>query len=310
MKFGENLYNLRKGHKMSQEKLAEKVGVSRQSVSKWENGEAYPEMDNILKLCNIFHCKINDLVHEKLVDIDSLDEKIKMSVVKFKKEKQKKMKGLSKAIYIIARIGKILVTISIPLIVLSMIILPYLINNIEVVDNQVVFRMLDDIKIVEENMDNNISIKVKYKDSTVADESDQSTIIKLKEIFENNSKAVIISYVEIGFIILIINLVLYSIILKHLENLFINIYNGDTPFTLDNVTHIKKIAFLMIATIILPNISGGIFELIMRSDLDIGFELFNVVEILFLFSMAYIFEYGYELQLDSKGKMYGEVEDE
>ena len=311
MKFGENLYNLRKGHKMSQETLAEKVGVSRQSVSKWENGEAYPEMDNILKLCNIFHCKINDLVHEKLVDIDSLDEEIKMSVVKFKKEKQKKMKGLSKAIYIIARIGKILVTISIPLIVLSMIILPYLINNIDVVDNQVVFRVLDDkITIVEENMDNNISVKVKYKDSTVADEYDQSTIIKLKEIFENNSKTVIIGYVEIGFIILIINLVLYSIILKHLENLFINIYNGDTPFTLDNVTHIKKIAFLMIATIVLPNISGGIFELIMRSDLDIGFELFDVVEILFLFSMAYIFEYGYELQLDSKGKMYGEVEDE
>ncbi len=38
MKFGENLYNLRKKQKISQEKLAEKIGVSRQSVSKWENG--------------------------------------------------------------------------------------------------------------------------------------------------------------------------------------------------------------------------------------------------------------------------------
>ena len=119
----------------------------------------------------------------------------------------------------------------------------------------------------------------------------------------------LISYVETGFIVLIINLILYRITLKHLEDLFVNIYNGDTPFTLDNVNHIKKMAYLMIATIVLPSISGGIFELIMKSDLDVGFELLDVIEILFLFSMAYIFEYGYELQLDSKGKMYGE-EDE
>ena len=82
MKFGENLYALRKSTKMSQESLAEKVGVSRQSVSKWENGEAYPEMDNILKICKIFHCKINDLIHDDIQDIDSLDEEIKMKVVK------------------------------------------------------------------------------------------------------------------------------------------------------------------------------------------------------------------------------------
>ena len=103
MKFGENLYSLRKNAKMSQEKLAEAVGVSRQSVSKWENGESYPEMENMLKLCEIFHCKLNDLVHEDMQDIDSLDEEIKMSVVKLEKGKQKKLKVLSKIIYIIAK---------------------------------------------------------------------------------------------------------------------------------------------------------------------------------------------------------------
>ena len=54
MKFGENLYNLRKKQKISQEKLAEKIGVSRQSVSKWENGTAYPEMNRIFELCKYF----------------------------------------------------------------------------------------------------------------------------------------------------------------------------------------------------------------------------------------------------------------
>ena len=70
MKFGENLYNLRKKQKISQEKLAEKIGVSRQSVSKWENGTAYPEMNRIFELCKIFHCKLNDLVNDNILDFE------------------------------------------------------------------------------------------------------------------------------------------------------------------------------------------------------------------------------------------------
>ena len=51
MSFKENLIYFRKSNKLSQEKLAEQVGVSRQSVSKWETGEAYPETPNIGSLC-------------------------------------------------------------------------------------------------------------------------------------------------------------------------------------------------------------------------------------------------------------------
>lgn len=307
MKFGENLQNLRKAKKMSQEKLAEKVNVSRQSVSKWERGESYPSMNNIMTLCDIFHCKLNDLVHEQITDFNLLDEEIKMSVVKFEKEKQNQMKGLSKAIYILARIGKIITTISIPIIILCMIFLPYLINNVEVINNEIVFKGTDESLIVEEeNINNNGSVKVKFKNMVVAEASNQEEIIKMKEVLENNSKFEIIGYMETGFLFLMINLFLYRIILKHLEDLFVNINNGDTPFTLENAKHIKKMALLMIATIVLPNIAGVMFELILNSDLDVGFEMFDVVQILFLFSMAYIFEYGHEIQLDSKGKIYGD----
>ena len=89
MKFGENLKLIRKSHKISQETLADKLGVSRQSISKWETGENYPSMQNIMCLCTIFKCKINELIHEDFVDINFMDEEIKMSVVKFKQEKQK-----------------------------------------------------------------------------------------------------------------------------------------------------------------------------------------------------------------------------
>jgi transcriptional regulator with XRE-family HTH domain len=154
MKFGENLKNLRKNQKMTQEELAEKIGVSRQSVSKWENGESYPEMNNIMILCDIFHCKINSLVNDSLIDVDSLDEEIKMSVVKFKKEKQKKMKGLSKAVYIIARICKIAMIIGIGVILLIMIALPFVSKNLNLEDgkiliNETIVGTVNDVKAVE-----------------------------------------------------------------------------------------------------------------------------------------------------------------
>lgn len=310
MKFGENLYNLRKSAKMSQEKLAEKMDVSRQSVSKWENGESYPEMEKIMKLCDIFHCKINDLVHENMVDIDSLDEEIKMSVVKFKEEKQKKVKGISKAIYVLSRIGKIIITIAIPIIVFLLIVTPIFISNIELKDNTIVFkgaRIDDKITITEEKSNDGVTLQLKANGVLIADERNQDTILQIKSVLENNSKLEIISFLELGFTCLLICLVLYRMVLNRLEKLFININQGDTPFTLENVKYIKQMAKLMIIALALPTCGGLIFEKILRTDLDVGFELFDIIQILFLFGISYIFEYGYELQQDTKAKMYGEV---
>ena len=304
MKFGDNLRNLRKSKKISQEQLAEKVKVSRQSVSKWETGEAYPEMNNILELCKIFKCRINDLVNDSIIDLDSLDEDVMESVVKLKKAEQAKMKGISKAISIIAKIGRIASIVGIVAVILVMVFTPYIVKNIEVVDNRIVYKGNEKFSIIEDSV-----IKVKYDDKTLDVEDDAETIIKIKEIFENNSNIKIIGFTEAAFVSLIVTLVLVVYILKHLEDLFNNINKGDTPFTLENVNHIKCMAYLMIAAIILPYVAGSIFELIIKTDLDIEFELFNLIEILFLFGMAYIFEYGHAIQLDSKGKMYGEVDE-
>lgn len=301
MKFGDNLKKLRKSKRLSQEDLAEKMKVSRQSVSKWETGDAYPEMNNILELCKIFHCRINDLVNDSIIDVDSLDEEVKMNVVKFKSEQQSKMKVLSKAIFIIAKICRIICIVSIPSIIVSMLILGLLINKISIEENSITFNGDKVISIIEE--DNKISLNV--DDSTITEIEVQSEITKFKAVLENNSKMMIFAYIETGFVFLIISLVFVIIMLKSLENLFNNINRGDTPFTLENVGYIKKIAYLMIAATILPTIVGVIFEIILKIDLNIGFEMFSLVEILFLFSIAYIFRYGYEIQLDSKGKMYG-----
>ncbi len=302
MRFGENLKKLRTRKKLSQEELAEKIGVSRQSVSKWETGEAYPEMNNILTLCKIFHCHINDLVNDTILDSHALDEEIKENVVKLKEEQQKKMKGLSKAIYILAKICKIVVAISIPIVVVFMIILGMLTSKINIVGNEIGVEYGEN-KITLITIEDHIQIKA--NDKVIEERPVEKTITQIQNILENNSKEMFIGYIETGFAFLIISLVFICKMLKALENLFKNIYEGDTPFTLENVGYIKKMAYLMIAVTILPSIAGTIFELILKVDLDIGFELFSFIEILFLFSIAYIFQYGYEIQLDSKGKMYG-----
>lgn len=55
MDLAERLQKLRKEAGYSQEKLAEMLGISRQALSKWENGQANPDVNNIKKLCEIYN---------------------------------------------------------------------------------------------------------------------------------------------------------------------------------------------------------------------------------------------------------------
>ena len=50
MNLSENLKRIRKENNLSQEQLAERLGVSRQSVSKWESNQAYPEMEKLIQI--------------------------------------------------------------------------------------------------------------------------------------------------------------------------------------------------------------------------------------------------------------------
>ena len=65
----ENLKKIRKDNNLSQEQLAEKLGVSRQAISKWESGAAYPEMEKIIQLCDKFDMNIDDLLHRDIREI-------------------------------------------------------------------------------------------------------------------------------------------------------------------------------------------------------------------------------------------------
>lgn len=64
MTFGEKLSMLRREQNYTQEQLAELLGVSRQSVSKWESDVAYPETDKLIKIGNLFDCSMDYLLKE------------------------------------------------------------------------------------------------------------------------------------------------------------------------------------------------------------------------------------------------------
>ena len=62
MTFGEKLLDLRRKNGMSQDTLADQLGVSRQAVSKWERDEAVPETDKIIRIARLFHVSTDYLL--------------------------------------------------------------------------------------------------------------------------------------------------------------------------------------------------------------------------------------------------------
>ena len=68
MAFSDNLQFLRARQGQTQEQLAELLEVSRQSVSKWESAQSYPEMDTILRICDLYHVDLDTLMRGSVED--------------------------------------------------------------------------------------------------------------------------------------------------------------------------------------------------------------------------------------------------
>ncbi len=72
MKFEEKLTLLRKQFGLSQEDVADKIGVSRQAISRWESGATLPDAVNLIQLSNLFHVSIDSMLRDEV----ALDENI------------------------------------------------------------------------------------------------------------------------------------------------------------------------------------------------------------------------------------------
>lgn len=89
MTLGEKIHELRKAHKMSQERMAELLGVSRQAVSKWETGQSNPNTENLICLAEIFEVSVGELTNpdtkvELVYDLRKEIDRLKETSKKFK----------------------------------------------------------------------------------------------------------------------------------------------------------------------------------------------------------------------------------
>ena len=66
--FAENLIQLRKLHQMSQEELADRIQVSRQTLSKYETGESLPDIEKCKRLADVFNVTVDDLINSEKKD--------------------------------------------------------------------------------------------------------------------------------------------------------------------------------------------------------------------------------------------------
>ena len=269
MRFCDNLKALRQAERMSQERLAEKVGVSRQSVSKWETGEAYPEMTNIVALCTVFHCEITDLINSQISDAASFKENSKKEkIMKDNKEvketavdlgkKRDKFVSISKVVRFLAKFGKVgSIMLAISLMVIMGIILA------SPLEGELLSEVVSDFNL------------------QVGGES----VEFLKDIAPNAIKTITSIFCVAGAIISVIG----AFLLDKVARLFDNFCNNTTPFTLGNIRLIKKIAN---NTLIL-----GVAEALLVGVFGAGmFNGISLIPILIIYAFSYIFEYGYELQ--------------
>ncbi|MGN0634039.1 MAG: helix-turn-helix transcriptional regulator [Oscillospiraceae bacterium] len=82
MSFGKNLQYLRRlNRNMTQEAIAEKLDVSRQTVSKWESDECKPEIDKAIALCSLFNCTLDNLFREELNAYDEMYSNLRVETV-------------------------------------------------------------------------------------------------------------------------------------------------------------------------------------------------------------------------------------
>lgn len=80
---GENIYNLRKNRKISQEEFAEALNTTRQAVSKWERNEAKPDIDKLILIAKLFNVSIDYLLDHEITnsDVDDFIAELKESIL-------------------------------------------------------------------------------------------------------------------------------------------------------------------------------------------------------------------------------------
>lgn len=262
MRFCDNLRALRRAENMSQERLAEKVGVSRQSVSKWETGEAYPEMSNIVALCTVFHCEITDLINSSLSDAGSFKDNSK------KEKEMNKSNTLQKEPATSARFIKISKTVRF------------------LADTGCIGNIIGGIAMFVMVF---MAIFAPFGPEAIANLVFETTKFNILGI-DIAANPTVLKAITAGICLFASAVfIIAAFVCNYVARLFDNFVNNTTPFTLGNVRLIKKIAKSSLILAIIEVCAFGLF----------GNKVSMVTMVMFiliLYALSYVFEHGYQLQ--------------
>ncbi len=94
MTIGERIYELRTRHNLSQGDLANELNVSRQSISKWENGNSTPDLEKIIRLAEIFNVSLDELIRNEERETEVVKTPKETPVIRTNEREKKIGKGL------------------------------------------------------------------------------------------------------------------------------------------------------------------------------------------------------------------------
>ena len=301
MELGEKIRKYRTEAGLTQTKLGEMIEVAPRTISKWESGVEEPTLTEIRKVCKALGIQKTDLVEEEPVKLKKEVKKPEKLKSKLDLTKQKYLRGLSGAITIVAKVLRVLLYIAIGAICFCIVCVPFIFNSFEVNDHIITVKGYDE-KLELVNEDNMYKIKVGDKEDLIDLDIETKYV---DQIFDNYSKTKVVCLLEITFIIAASSMLIVTFILKGAEELFRNIEKGEA-FTMENALLLKNIGYLMIASIVIPVLAGIVPDAVLGTDFSDSFTLVDIVEVLFVFAISFLFEYGAGLQEESKLPLYDE----
>lgn len=216
--------------------------------------------------------------------------------VLLEKKSQKKLRVISKVAYILAKIGRVCLMIAIPFIFLSMIIVPFVLNKVNVDGNII---RIDDASFIL-NEDNVIA---KIGNNTYISEENLSVYGDIFNFLNKNELTRLLWFIELalGFVAISVIIAIYQLI--NVEKLFKSFHKEKVPFTKENCNHVRNICNLLVASAILSIVAEIVLSLIMPS-FNINIASFSIMQLLVMFIIYYLFRYATEMQKKSNTVMY------
>ena len=214
--------------------------------------------------------------------------------------KQKTLKTLSKILQVFTIIARVCLIIGVVAVAITAVVTPLIMKDVTINREEISYKS-HKIELKE----NGDEIDLYYKDKKLGDIDDIDKDV-INELLDHYDAKRLTAIFETALMASIIIMILYSIVLGYAANILKNINEKDTPFIEENAQLFKKAAYFMIAIIAVSAVCAGILAFISSGNFNLSLDFIDIGEILFIFILSYIFEYGCKLQEKADFKIYDE----